>query len=234
MKLKIYRYAWIALIVSGAITTCFAQIQSSTDAIGSNFINETQPTQAPQLLPGLEWTYRRVDLWKNEEIERFTQTLVSEEPSYWAVRWAISNSKIKDRIGVTPEVIFKDSQAFDDPLMTGRHLSLQFPLVVGKTWTFGYKYQSKPDTLVIINQSAKVKGWETITVPAGRFKVMRVEHEGRYNAEKGSDRWSGRIQEIFWYSPVVRRIVAHEYSDTTGSGQQWDKRRDELVSGSYK
>jgi hypothetical protein len=107
---------------------------------------------------------------------------------------------------------------------------LKFPLNVGKTWTFSYEFQSKASTVVEVKQTATVKGWETVTVPAGTFRALRVEHAGWYSAREGSAMWTGRITETFWYAPAARRIVAQEYRDTTGSGEAYDQRRDELVA----
>jgi hypothetical protein len=226
----------VVMMILGCISgSTYAQSRSADSVAGEGILNETLPVAAPFLIEGMQWTYRRVDLWQNAEIERFSQTLVSAEPSYWVVRWQILSSKTKDRAGsITGETLFTDTHGFDDARMVGRHESLRFPLTVGKSWDFAYKFSGKPSSETKITQTAKVKGWETVTVPAGRFRAIRVEHEGRYATTDSGNSWGGRIQEVFWYSPVVRRIVAHEYKDTTGSGAAWDQWRDELMIGSYK
>ncbi|MFM2084557.1 MAG: hypothetical protein RLY95_1375 [Pseudomonadota bacterium] len=215
--------------------SAYAQSRPSDSVAGEGILNEAIPVSAPFLIPNMQWTYRRIDLWTNQEIERFNQTLISAEPTYWVVRWHIPSSKTTDNVGsITTEALFTDTHGFDDARMVGRHESLRFPLEVGKTWSFAYKFLGKKDSVTEIKQTAKVKGWETITVPAGRFRAMRVEHDGRYSKTENGSSWGGRIQEVFWYSPIARRIVANEYRDTTGAGAAWDQRRDELMIGSYK
>ena len=232
MKLCIAMIMMILGCIGGSVG---AQSRTGDLAAGEGILNETMPVAAPFLIEGMQWTYRRFDLWQNGEIERFSQTLVSAEPSYWVVRWQILSSKTKERVGsITGEILFTDTHGFDDERMVGRSESLRFPLAVGKSWTFSYKFSGKPGSVTEISQTARVKGWETVSVPAGRFRAVRVEHEGRYNTSSGSGRWSGRIQEVYWYAPSVRRVVAHEYKDTTGDGAAWDQWRDELVSGVYK
>lgn len=187
-------------------------------------------TQLPHLIAGQQWTYKRVDLWKNVETERFSQTFMEQTNGKWRVDWTILSSTDSARVGTTPEQFDASTHGFADPLLTGQHQPLKFPLSVGKRWTFSYQYQSKPDTRVDVTQTAQVTQGETVTVPAGTFKALRVEHVGRYTATQANQHWSGRITETYWYAPEVGRVVASEYKDTTGRGTTWDQRRDELVA----
>jgi hypothetical protein len=186
--------------------------------------------QSPKLVTGQQWTYRRLDLWRNEEAERFSQSFTTETNGKWAVLWTIHSSKDETRIGTTEESFSSANHGFGDPRMSGQYEPLRFPLSVGKTWTFNYKFQSKPETLIDVTQTAVVSGWETVTVPAGTFKALRIDHSAWYGATENSKMWKGRITETFWYAPSAQRIVAQEYKDTTGRGVTWDQRRDELVS----
>lgn len=182
------------------------------------------------LASGQQWTYRRIDLWKNQESERFTQSFNAETGGEWLVLWTIVSSNDPQRIGTTDERFYTANHGFRDARMRGNHEPLQFPLSVGKTWTFNYQFQSNPTTLVSVTQTAVVKGWETVNVPAGTFKALKVEHAGLYTATEDSNRWTGRITETYWYAPSAQRIVAQEYKDTSGQGTIYDQRRDELVS----
>lgn len=186
--------------------------------------------QNPTFVSGQQWTYRRIDLWKGEEVERFTQLLTTPSGGEWAVLWTIESSSDAARLGTTDERFFAATHGFGDSRMTGRHVPLQFPLGVGKSWSFSYKFQSKPQTVVDVKQTATVTGWETVKVPAGTFKALKIEHTGTYVATEDSNQWSGRITEVYWYAPAAQRVVAQEYRDTTGTGKIWDQRRDELVS----
>ncbi len=185
--------------------------------------------QSPKIVNSYQWTYRHIDLNKNEETERYTQVFESERDGYWTVQWMILSASDVNRIGTTPERFESATQSFADPRLTGHHEPLKFPLSIGKTWSFKYQYQSKPGSHVDVQQSAVVKGWETVTVPAGTFKTLRVEHAGWYTATEGSRRWRGRISEVYWYAPDALRVVAKEYQDTRPSGSTWEHHRDELV-----
>ena len=219
----------IVLIFLMSCVSVFSNAQQLTSGVTAATV-EAAPVAAPTLLAGQYWTYRRVDLWRNEEMESFSQYLLAELPDYWAVSWTIFKSKDPQRLGsVTPEKLFTAGHGFDDSRVVGKHESLRFPLAVGKSWDFNYTLNSKPGSVTEIKQTATVKGWETVKVPAGTFRALRIEHQGYYATSENSSTWSGRIRETFWYAPSARRIVVHEYQDTGALGTVWDKRRDELV-----
>jgi len=67
----------------------------------------------------------------------------------------------------------------------------------------------------------KVASWEEVVVPAGRFRALRIEAEGRltrlqsFNPSGGpmpSSRGFARI--VVWYAPEVRRWVKYTYDDS--------------------
>jgi hypothetical protein len=214
-----------------ALTSLITLAATAAAQEPANPVDSTQTSiQAPTLVAGQQWTYRRINLWNNEETERFSQTLNLQSSGQWNVFWTIHSSKDEARIGTTEEKMENSTHGFADARMSGRYAPLQFPLSLGKSWTSNYTFQSNPNTLVDVSQTARVSGWETVTVPAGTFKALKVVHTGWYNATENSSRWTGRISETFWYAPAARRIVAQEYRDTTGSGSTWDQRRDELVA----
>lgn len=190
------------------------------------------PTSAaapPQPKAGQQWTYRRIDLWRNSETERFRQELAFEDRGRWIVRWTILDSEDARRRGsITGELFDPASHGYSDGRLSGAHVPLRFPLAPGKSWSFDYVVRSTTRE-VAVKQTAVVRDWEEIQTPAGRFQALRVEHDGRYVASEGGASWNGKIREIFWYAPAAGRIVMREYRDTKGDGGTWDQWRDELL-----
>ncbi len=183
----------------------------------------------PALKAGQQWTYRRVDLWRKQETERFRQELAFEEGGRWMVRWTILDSDDVQRRGsITGEYFDPASHGFADSRISGDHSPLRFPLNPGKNWSFDYVVRSNARE-VKVAQTTVVRGWEEVRVPAGNFRALRVEHEGRYMASESGYTWSGKIREIYWYAPSAGRVVMREYRDTKGDGGPWDQWRDELV-----
>lgn len=186
--------------------------------------------EKPLLQPGESWTYRRIDLWKNAESDRFRQDILGGVGDRLTVLWTIVAAADEKRRGsVTHEYLDGTTLSFFDPKMEDRHIPLQFPLHPGKRWTFHYKYSPAVGGSLRVEQAATVAGWEDVRVPAGTFRALKVVHVGRYWATDHSFDWSGDIRETYWYAPAAKRVVRMEYRDTTGSGSQWDHWRDELV-----
>jgi len=56
----------------------------------------------------------------------------------------------------------------------------------------------------------KVAGWETVTVPAGTFRALRVEVEGSRGKDPDPFWWpkqAARFQHTIWYAPEAKRYV---------------------------
>jgi hypothetical protein len=66
------------------------------------------------------------------------------------------------------------------------------------------------------DRTATVRGWETVEVPAGSFRALRLDIEGAW--ERVDVKASGRSRTTMWYVPEVKRWVKYEYHDErTGS-----------------
>ncbi|MDD5295849.1 MAG: hypothetical protein PHU46_02950 [Rhodocyclaceae bacterium] len=185
----------------------------------------------PTLLSGEHWTFRRTNLRTGVEMERFREDLLSGVGDSSKVLWTILFSLDKQRQdSVTQEFIDASTMAFYDPKAEGRHVPLLFPLAPGKTWSFKYDYHPQAIFDLSIEQSAEVTGWESVTVPAGTFRTLKVMHRGRYLATYGLFyNWPGYILETYWYAPEVKRVVRMEYQDSQYGGAMYDHWLDELV-----
>ena len=199
-------------------------------ALAAATVMAQEKVDKPTLQSGEHWTYRRIDLWKNEEVERFREDLLGGVGDSLTVLWTILSSQDeRRRNSVTYEFVDAATLAFYDPKAEGRHVPLQFPLYPGKTWSFQYEYHPQPLLDLKIEQSAVVEAWESVTVPAGTFRALKVVHHGKYAASLMEYSWPGRISETYWYAPDAKRVVKMEYRDTQYGGSTWDHWRDELV-----
>ncbi|MCM8594095.1 hypothetical protein [Accumulibacter sp.] len=188
-----------------------------------------EAVKSPELKVGQSWTYRRIDLWRNEETERFRQSLLFEESGRWMVRWTILDSDDAVRRGsITGERFDPRHHGFADARVKGEYAPLSFPLSIGKTWKLDFEVTANGRN-TRIEQTAHVVGWESVNVPAGQFMALRVDHAGRYYASEGGYNWSGTVKESYWYVPAVSRAVRHDYADTRANGAISDQWRDELV-----
>jgi hypothetical protein len=59
----------------------------------------------------------------------------------------------------------------------------------------------------------RIQDWETITVPAGRFRALRVEATGQRVTPVGGrgGAFAGRFKIVAWYAPEVKRLARLEH-----------------------
>jgi hypothetical protein len=98
---------------------------------------------------------------------------------------------------------------------------LQWPLTPGKTWQFEHP-QPNGGTFV---WNAKADGWEDVTVPAGRFKALVIQIEGKPSS--GVYAQSRKV----WYAPAVKWKVKEEW---TGQSARWIVSRERWELQSYE
>ena len=123
---------------------------------------------------------------------------------------------------------------------------MSFPLAIGKTWDLTYTEQhpNKRHRFEQWDHKYVVLGYENVDVPAGKFKALKIESEGHWNAElepknevaqgavtsngsttmvtqvqhNGAEPSSGRTYKAIWYVPEVKRWVksVEEYYGSNG------------------
>lgn len=96
-------------------------------------------------------------------------------------------------------------------------LGSKYPVKVNWTNTQGHKGNS--------DMKAEVLAFEKVKVPAGEFDAFKIEVKGWWNNHTGG---SGRITEMVWYAPTVKRSVKFEHKSYVG-GQLWGHRVEELL-----
>lgn len=96
-------------------------------------------------------------------------------------------------------------------------LTLQFPLTVGRTWTY------ETDTLFKDNQSTartaatvRVVAYESVSVIAGQFDAFKLEAIGTFNGRSrgGPGLLSGEFKSTYWYAPAAKTIVKSQLWST--------------------
>jgi hypothetical protein len=77
----------------------------------------------------------------------------------------------------------------------------------------------------------RVIGWDSVTVPAGTFKALRVELNSNRNpsASSAAQGAPARIQYVLWYAPDAKRTVKHVRTVLTTDGTKLAEDTYELV-----
>jgi hypothetical protein len=79
-----------------------------------------------------------------------------------------------------------------------------WPLEVGKTWTYETNWTSQDGTTGTQNQQAEVLSYQEETVEAGAFMAYTIKYTGRTTNSRGYD---AEEEEIWLYAPAVKTFI---------------------------
>lgn len=164
-----------------------------------------QAMERPELHEQDNWSYSLYEGGSHapgnfEHDESFTVMRVLPPDS--TTRYEISRSLTDKRSGETKQNTYRISPDHNvygrqSPALPWQEVRwVQWPLEPGRSWRF-----ERPIASGIQVWEARVKGWEEIEVPAGKFRTIRVEIDLVSNPNPLT--W----RATFWYSPQVKTWV---------------------------
>ncbi len=126
------------------------------------------------------------------------------------------------------------SLELDNPAKaSGQVRYVDFPLGLGKTWTYRYQLKSNKGSLTSYDIAARVESEENITTPAGTFKALRILHGGQWNVpivQGGAVKVSsGSLRSTIWFVPSLGNWVRFESEILNSDGGLEAKVSQELV-----
>ena len=151
---------------------------------------------------GNTWTYAVLDPLSRAQTSEFVVTTMSIDDSQ--IKTEVKTSSGSTGISITDRdgrVIADTQRAYTPPKQT-----YSYPLEVGKKWEYSTTFPYPACGTSRIDIKAEVVGWETVTVPAGTYRALRVDHSGYWNNCYGSDRHT----EKYWYVPALKADVKVE------------------------
>jgi hypothetical protein len=180
--------------------------------------------EAPKFVPGESWEfseregYSRLELrtWRAEvaasNAGETRLTVVGGRPGAEGTR----EERVFSAAGVLETGRLNDGVF--GTFRPGLHL-LPFPLMEGKTWSQSVR-RTDPSTGTerTVTVRGRVIGWETVKVPAGEFRALKIERAMGLG-DHGTFRTETRRLEYEWYVPELKsaaRIeIWEEYWDVT-------------------
>lgn len=214
------RFAALLLLSIVALPSAFAQTQA--------------PVERAEFVVGERWVFRSVDLYSNEELNKWENKVSGQDDD--SVRFAGVTLANKDasRVGKSFKATANRATLTfgSSRIVEGKEVVFDFPLEVGKTWKYDYKFRrNEGKGFSIQNVTAKVDGWEDVEVPAGKFKALKVTHTSAYSSEAEGRTYRGEVVKTYWYSPEAKREVKYEFVDRSEGGT---RTRTELVEYEVK
>jgi hypothetical protein len=217
-----------------------------------------QVAEKPKVAANDEWTYQSTQekgtAWHQTNVE---QTVVRAE----ADDILLSIKEVGSPAPPHEQLVGSDWSRFRsvDGRDTVVNRPFDFPLAPGKTWQVEYKDDHPSDRAHSSEQfddKYRVTGWEDVTVPAGTFRALKVECEGKWTAVlapsvgavsgsrvsgEGStvvmqtnrvtpQTITGRLYKAFWYVPEVKRFVKTDEEYFSSNGQRSERDAEDLES----
>ena len=167
---------------------------------------------------------------KKTESARFERTVLTSDRGSYVLS---QNTRRSDGTEASERnsrrTIDADTFTFEDKsLASGRQVVFIFPLEPGQTWE--YELETRPQNGFAAKRNARVsvRGWETVIVAAGTFRVLKVVHSTDYHPIDRLNFESGTEKLTLWYSPETKWFVKREWYHVHG-GKPWDHSVDELT-----
>jgi hypothetical protein len=203
---------------------------------------EGQPVGAPRISINDSWTYQEtIENGAGWHQTRTQSTVLRVGPT----SITLSSSQIGS---VTPPheqlrgVDWSRSRSVNG-LETVVYQPLSFPLSIGKTWEveFTEDNPNRKYSSVQMRTAYRAVGWEDVTVPAGRFRALKIEADMAWSGvialsvagAAGSiapTTDSGRSYAAIWYVPEVKKWVKTVEISYDANGVRSGQRAQELES----
>ena len=180
----------------------------------------TAPAAFPRV--GDTWQYNFRSMWKNIEPRTFVHrvTAVTEREVTEQMSFATNGGKASDSKSVRAESRFVEWRGQGDYFVEFNPFLQAFgELQPGTSWKSLATPAEDPFFGSWYSQG-RVTGWDSVTVPAGTFKALRVELSSNRTAGASSAAQSvpARIHYVIWYSPEAKRTVKHVRTVYTADG----------------
>jgi hypothetical protein len=193
-------------------------------AMGVALAQSPSPIGAPAVKVGDRWTFKRID-----QVERVEDKKVGE------VVWEIVavgekdyelQSTIKGQESTPMKIVYsRDGGVLARGVIKFDPAEpyLAFPLEHGKEWGGRYHFQS-PQTSRTVDAElyGKAVEWESVTVPAGTFKALKITYSGTWGTMAGAFRVGGQYVRAGWYVPEMKQFVRYEFKVLGSNGVQTD------------
>jgi len=182
---------------------------------------------------GNSWQYNFKSIWKNVEPRTFVHqvTAVSDREVRETMSFIANGSKTSDSKSFAAESRFVEWRGQGYYFVEFNPFLQAFgALQPGTTWKSLVTPIEDPFFSNWYSEG-RVIGWDSVSVPAGSFKALRVELNSSRSVSAGSAAQAtpARIRYVLWYSPDAKRTVKHIRTVQTADGTRLAEDTYELV-----
>jgi len=166
------------------------------------------PVRRPEIRVGDSWTYRSTNVIALGTDEHETRVTFADDKVILTVSTRKSDGKELDA-SWTPE--WNGVMSYSGNMFRPNSGFFRFPLRVGDAYEWSYETLLNRDRGVLnsLKWRLTVSGWDTVDVPAGKFRAIKMEAAGVGQPFDGTAPFE--IRASIWYEPEVRRWVKYQY-----------------------
>jgi hypothetical protein len=187
-------------------------------------------TDAPQFAAGDTWNYRVVNGFNHSMVfGSYTQTVAATNAGVIQIELRTSDGRLIDTASLAGPGRLA-SGMLNERTFGRLEPALQlmpFPLVEGQRWQQKVlRYDPIAKQTRTVSLYGKVEGWETIKVPAGEFRALKIVRE-MYLGDHDAFRGQTRLTEHEWYVPELKHWVKLQ------NWEEYHYAGDNVATGSY-
>ena len=182
---------------------------------------------APYIRPGSSWTYKVEDTaWKAPQTVTLTFMKDDVYKNAGVLAFATASETILYDRDLNFVAVAADGRIIREASPSLR--SFDFPFYVGKEWRSVFTFQDNQKGLswTPVEVFWRVKEYDEITVPAGKFRSFLLESEPSTN-------WGIRKEQV-WYAPQAKQLVKRIRERTAAHYEGKGKDTWELVQYTLK
>lgn len=185
------------------------------------------PLNVPSVRPpqvGQQWVYQIRNVFNQEIVDVVTETVVAISPQIRIERIGQKSGPLPDEIQEPWGYVLQDPQW--RPAQRFQQALPLWPEKFIPDWSGFYRtrYQvpGYPSASYYWGLSTKALGWETISVPAGQFKVLKYHNENPYFESNDVFRVGNYREEDVWLAPEIGRwVVRRSFGRYITLGVSW-------------
>ncbi len=208
-----HRPARRSLLKAGAALGLTAPVLA---ACASKPVNRIPPPRSfippPSPQSGERWRYAIIDRFSGETTNEVTATVARVSPNTVVELVDRNGRKLADERYASPwqveqEPTYNETLVFEQPLpLIPKNLAVGYQETLETRFTLSGS--DNPHAWLV---TTSVRGWERLTVPAGEFDAVRIDHEISFESPDLFRRGSRRTDTL-WYAPKVNRWVKRQWT----------------------
>jgi hypothetical protein len=218
--------------VPGSGTLAVVTLALATIALGGCGGRKELPplsaiVDAPYIRPGSSWTYKVEDTaWNAPQTVVLTFMKDDVYKNAGVLAFATANETILYDRDLNFVAVAADGRILREASPSLR--SFDFPFYVGKEWRSVFTFQDNQKGLswTPVEVFWRVKEYDEITVPAGKFRSFLLESEPSTN-------WGIRKEQV-WYAPQAKQLIKRIRERTAAHYEGKGKDTWELVQYTLK